>query len=286
MLCTNNSTGLSRSKCLKKIQKYQTMLWGTEDSSSEDSQVFNSNKYIALDSGASTTCVTNINASDIAINLNRNNMEELPTVTAADGSEIRILGQGKLLNHPVQYSDLFKINLLSVSATATANSALALFTDTGCHIVSNLPEIRELINKILLVAQNSNSLLINGKLVDGMYLVKLSDVMKNKHKLQQSSKHITSVSGNFLDSDDNKPIEILPSDLDLKFVGSSYYTKVPSVSVRTAAELIRYFHEAWNHASKEIMCAIINNQLIDNLPKALTAKLVNRHFPACDSCPF
>jgi len=88
-----------------------------------------------------------------------------------------------------------------------------------------------------------------------------------------------------LDSADNKPIEVFSSDLDLKFVGSSYYTNVPSVSVRTAAELIRYFHEAWNHSSKEIMCAIINNQLIDNLPKALTAKLVNRHFPACDSCP-
>ncbi len=83
-VCSNNSSGLSRSKCLKKIQKYQTMLWGTEDSSSEESEVFNSIKYIALDSGASTTCVTNINASDIDINLNRNNMEELPTVTAAD----------------------------------------------------------------------------------------------------------------------------------------------------------------------------------------------------------
>ncbi len=33
------------------------------------------------------------------------------------------------------------------------------------------------------------------------------------------------------------------------------------------------------------MCAIINNKLIDNLPPALTSKLVNRHFPACDSCP-
>jgi hypothetical protein len=79
----------------------------------------------------------------------------------ADGSAIKILGHGELLNHQAQYSDLFKINLLSVSATATANSALALFTDTGCHIVSDLPEIRALINKILfqnLYLRNKNYL--------------------------------------------------------------------------------------------------------------------------------
>ncbi len=136
-----------------------------------------------------------------------------------------------------------------------------------------------------MVAQSSNSLLINCKLIDGMYLVKLSDVMKQKNVTSISSKNIKSISGNLLDANDNKPSTLLPSDLDLQFVGSSYYTNVPSVSVRTAAELIRYFHEAWNHASKEIMCAIINNKLIDNLPPVLTSKLVNRNFPACDSYP-
>ena len=69
------------------------------------------------------------------------------------------------------------------------------------------------------------------------------------------------------------------------FVGSSYYTNVPSAKVTTADELVRYFHESWNHESKDIMCAIVEHKLIDNLPNMLTPKLIRKHFPSCEACP-
>ena len=66
---------------------------------------------------------------------------------------------------------------------------------------------------------------------------------------------------------------------------ASYYTNVSTVHVSTAKLLVRYFHEAWNHMSKESMINIVHYKLIKNLPDCLTEKMINKYFPQCDACP-
>jgi len=80
----------------------------------------------------------------------------------------------------------------------------------------------------------------------------------------------------------SKFTHVLP---DLQFAGSSYFTNVPSVHVSNGRELVRYFHEAWDHCSEEHMCSIVKNNLIDNIPACLTVKLIHKYFPQCDDCP-
>ena len=57
------------------------------------------------------------------------------------------------------------------------------------------------------------------------------------------------------------------------------------MGVDSIKELIRFFHETWNHAPMELMIVIVKNKLIKNLPEALTEKAVKKYFPNCNACP-
>ena len=72
---------------------------------------------------------------------------------------------------------------------------------------------------------------------------------------------------------------------NFNLAAASYYTNVLSVGVDSIKELIRFFHETWNHASKELMILIVKHKLIKHLPEALTEKAIGKHFPNCNSCP-
>ena len=55
------------------------------------------------------------------------------------------------------------------------------------------------------------------------------------------------------------------------------------------SDLVRFWHEAWNHADMETMVAIVQdptNPTFANVPKALTPKVIRKHFPTCVACPF
>jgi len=50
-------------------------------------------------------------------------------------------------------------------------------------------------------------------------------------------------------------------------------------------ELVRFFHEAWGHPSRELMCFIVKNRIFKNIHPDLTEKVIRRHFPHCEACP-
>ena len=50
--------------------------------------------------------------------------------------------------------------------------------------------------------------------------------------------------------------------------------------------MVRFFHEAWDHPSVELMCKIINEKVFAaSIPKELPAKAVRKYFPQCEACP-
>ncbi len=84
---------------------------------------------------------------------------------------------------------------------------------------------------------------------------------------------------------DVDPAEITVQSTNyLSFAGASYYTNIPSTSVDSIRELVQFFHEIWNHASVKIMCLIITNKLILNLPPELTVKAIRKYHPQCKAC--
>ena len=50
-------------------------------------------------------------------------------------------------------------------------------------------------------------------------------------------------------------------------------------------DLVRFFHEAWDHPSCDLMCKIVTEKAFVNLPKELTPKIIRKHFPVCEACP-
>ena len=49
-------------------------------------------------------------------------------------------------------------------------------------------------------------------------------------------------------------------------------------------DLVRLFHEAWDHSSCDLMCSIVNKHMIANILEKLTAKINSKYFPACEAC--
>lgn len=65
----------------------------------------------------------------------------------------------------------------------------------------------------------------------------------------------------------------LRSELPLT-ANSSYFT----TDLGRLGDLVRYFHESWNHASKVDMLAIVDNNIFSNIPKSLTREVILKYF--------
>ena len=53
---------------------------------------------------------------------------------------------------------------------------------------------------------------------------------------------------------------------------------------QTHRDLVRFFHEAWDHPSRELMCKIVDEKVFDNIPAEMMSKHIRKHFPHCEAC--
>jgi hypothetical protein len=70
----------------------------------------------------------------------------------------------------------------------------------------------------------------------------------------------------------------ISSEPSLLCANSTYFT----TDLGRLGDLVRYFHESWNHASKDDMIAIVENRLFDNIPEKLTRLVIQKYFD--DQC--
>jgi hypothetical protein len=75
---------------------------------------------------------------------------------------VQIEGRGPLLNHKTNVVSGFTHSLLSISNTTAANNAIAIFTESDCHIVKLDEDLLKLLQSILIKAQSKNAILLNG----------------------------------------------------------------------------------------------------------------------------
>ena len=47
--------------------------------------------------------------------------------------------------------------------------------------------------------------------------------------------------------------------------------------------MLRFFHEAWDHALRVSMCKMVNKKMLANILVDLTAKTIWRHSPKCEA---
>jgi hypothetical protein len=66
------------------------------------------------------------------------------------------------------------------------------------------------------------------------------------------------------------------------YAGASFYA---TAELSSLASLVRFFHETWNHASEDLMVAIVQHNIFTNIPPALTTSAIRKYFPLCPTCP-
>ena len=66
------------------------------------------------------------------------------------------------------------------------------------------------------------------------------------------------------------------------FAKAAYYQTAEFPNFK---DMVHFFHEAWDHPSRDLMIYIVNKKRFDNIPVKLTAKIIRKHFPQCVACP-
>jgi len=226
-----------------------------------------SGSALIIDSGCNHSCINDSSQSVSAIKLNRRRIKD--TISVADGRTADIEGTGRILNHECSLVPSFPSYLVSVYQTNVSNKAITIFNDFECLIIKLDSDISKLLDKITAKAKSKNLILVTAKQRNGIYQCDSDDINNiNSSTEPIPTKTTTTVAQ--------------PS---LHLAGASYYTNVPSATVDSVKELVRFFHEVWNHASMELMCSIVKNNLILHLPDTLTEKAIRKHFPNCNACP-
>ena len=60
------------------------------------------------------------------------------------------------------------------------------------------------------------------------------------------------------------------------FAKAAYYQTAEFPNFK---DMVQFFHEAWDHPSRDLMIHIVEKKLFDNIPLKLTAKITRKHFP-------
>ena len=176
---------------------------------------------IIIDTGCSETCINTPDHSDLPI-VRTDLIDD--KILVADGREVPISGAGRILNHKSSLVTDFQNSLLSVSKSIDKNNAIAIFTDSDCHIIKLDKQILDMIYKLLHNARTKGSMLVNGRMVNGLYVCEKNDIE-------------SSAGTSYKKRYNHRDIGQTP----LNFAGANYYSNVPSVSVDSVADLVSFF---------------------------------------------
>ena len=204
---------------------------------------------IWFDSGANSTFLHSSLHSTSAITPSNG---EMIGVTTANGSISPIVGSGELIVK-ADYVPKFDKTLIAVSQLCRDKNAVCLFNTLGMKCFKRTKPIIDCLNKLDEIAKNNNLVLVTAKQRDGLYSTSMDNLLRNKY------------------------ISMNPR------AGAAFYATADFPELK---QLVRYFHEAWMHASADTMCLIVRHKSFSNIPSTLTEKAIRKHFPQCESCKY
>ena len=74
----------------------------------------------------------------------------------------------------------------------------------------------------------------------------------------------------------------LPTITSKKVANAGYYYS--GTKLNSLGEVVRFWHEVWNHASMDQMIHIVRGRIFDGLPAELTESAIRKYFPQCVEC--
>jgi hypothetical protein len=225
--------------------------------------IFDNNYNILFDSGGSHTFIHDKQYFDDN-SLSLCSMEGVQdSVTIANGEKLPVKGKGLFMGMTADYVPLLNNTLISISKLTKQSNQLAIFDENEMVCIKRSDEINNLIDKLLLVAKQNNLVTIKAKQSNGLYKSTFQNLstVNNDLQVQMMKKH---------NSD------------DCCVTNAAYYQ---TAVLKNQTEIVKFFHESWNHASMETMIQMVKNNMLNNIPRDLTEATIRKYFPQCTACP-
>lgn len=250
---------------------------------------------IFVDSGANAPFVHKLDYMDNPIAL-------LPSLgsylTTADSSPVPIEGHEQFLGYQADYVPKLSNTLLPVS-TLTMSNKLVLFDDKSMFSVERTPLINKVYKLLQCLAFGLKLVNVTANLSNGLYSTSIQALRNLKTMASPVPPlypiTVDAITASNLAFCSSREILVTPApapDFQTWVSGVplpggeriAYDARYKTVHLRTLAEMVEFFHNAWNHASLEKMVQIVVNKLFDNIPSQLTAAVIRKHFQPCWAC--
>ena len=249
-------------------------------------------KKILLDSGANVSVISDYSHVDTNTIPSCRRADKSSGVETADKTVMPITGDGIILGCGGVICDDASHSLVSQSQFMKVHDAVVISDSVGAVAYRRSDYVREGLKELNDKCCKQNHVLFTAHVNDdSLYEITSSHVsVANEPTVMippsplGASEGMTAVDPVCVTVNwvpDAATVERHAVAIEAMTFGAFYFT----AECPRLRDMVRFFHEAWDHPSMELMCKIINEKIFSNIPKELTAKAVRKHFPQCEACP-
>ena len=265
-------------------------------------EVRHKKKY--LDSGANVSIIADLVHVDPHTSPSFCRAEEPHGVETANRALMPVEGEGQIMGVTGKLCSEAGASLVSMSQVLCEHDASCVIDNFGAKVFKNSVGSNVIVNKLNNHVTSTHTLLFNAPLnTDSMYEITqpytptvdshihTSETLSSTTSgaLETSTRALTESAGERSDiatAEAGDTADWRPSErvLEQHRVAYGAYYQLTAELPRYR-DLVRFFHEAWDHPSCDLMCKIVNQKLFTSMPKELTAKIIRKYFPSCEACP-
>ena len=258
-------------------------------------------KKIYLDSAANKCIIADINHIDPHTSPSYVRNEEHNGVETANGALLAVEGTGQIAGVKALICPESSATLLSLGQVLDELDASCLVTSSEARVFKNSPDSVLRVNDfnnhvtsthtgILTATRNSDLMYeITLPIVPSVVISPPEPVLgpvlaAAKVSAEPSTVALdiaTVVTGALADIADWRPSASVLETHRIAY-GAYYHLTAELPRLR---DLVRFFHEAWDHPSCDLMCKIVTDKMFTSIPDELTPKVIRKFFPACEACP-
>ena len=245
-------------------------------------------KKVLLDSGANISIIADPSHVDANTIPSCRRATKSSGVETADKTVMEITGDGIILGCAGVMCDAASHSLVSLSQFTKTHYAVVISDSVGAIACKRDEYFDTVSNELKRHCFDKQHVLFNSHInSDSLYEITTHRVPVVNAPISDMSTPVKDMSAAKVTEatldwlPDEATVERHEVAVEAYTFGSHYFT----AECQTLRDLVRFFHEAWDHPSKDLMCKIIDQKMFSNIPDKLTAKVVRKHFPHCEACP-
>ena len=256
-------------------------------------EVKDNNKKIFLDSGANHCIIADLNHLDPYTSPSFGRSEEYSGVETASQEVLAVEGQGQIMGVPGVICSGAGNSLISLGQVLDVHNANCLVTSSEAIVFAKCPRSDVLVNDLNdSITSTKTGLIVASRNVDNLYEITntqiLSVISPELDPVLESTGVATVPIGDITANSVSESAEPRPSESTVwrpteavmeqhRVACAAFYQC--TAELPRLRDLVRFFHDAWDHPSRELMCKIVDNKMLTGLPDELTSKVIRKYFP-------